>query len=167
MEFPGVRGDILPCFVLVASEPFGRERGKHLFVGFVADGVFAPVLIFGGTLHSFALPFVSVKLAAAIFEELAYPCRNVLAAHVVVSHDSVDAGGKAREEEHHFGEVQGRVSSINDESEVFYIGRAKLVGRRKRLYILVNLFAEPRHGELVAAFAPDASQRRCATRVAA
>lgn len=152
LKFFGVGGDMLLRLVLISPEALGGERGKHSFILLMADGVFAAALVFGGTLHLFALPFVSVKLAEAIFEELAYPRCNVLTAHAVVSHNAVDAGGKTREEEHHFVEVQRWVSRINHESEVFNIGCAKLVGRRKRLHILVNLFAEPRHGKLVATF---------------
>jgi len=33
------------------------------------------------------------------------------------------------------------------------VSHGELVGRRKRLYILVNLFAEPRHNKIVATFA--------------
>lgn len=149
----GVSGDILPRFVLIAPEALGGERGKHSFILLAADSVFAAALVFRGALHSFAFYFVSLYLSAAVFEELANPCRDVLAARVAVSHNAVNTGGKTREEEHHFGEVQRRVSRINQECEVLYVGHGELVGRRKRLYILVNLFAEPRHNKLVATFA--------------
>lgn len=154
LKFFGVCGEIFPRFVLVAIEAFGGERGKHSFVLLVADGVFAAALVFRGAFHSFALPFVSLNFSAAVFEELANPCREVLAACVAVSHNAVNTGGKTREEEHYFFEVQRRVSRINHECEVLNVGCGELVGRRKRLYILVNLFAEPRHGKLVATFAP-------------
>lgn len=101
----GVCGEIFPRFVLVVLEALCDERGKQAFVLLVADGVFAAALVFRGAFHSFALPFVSLNFTAAVFEELANPCRDVLTAHAVVSHNAVDAGGKTREEEHHFVEV--------------------------------------------------------------
>lgn len=149
----GMCGEIFLRFVLVATESFGGERGKHTFVLLVADGIFAAALIFRGAFHSFALYFVSLYLSAAVFEELANPCRDVLTARVAVSHNAVNTCGKTREEEHYFFEVQRRVSRINHECEVLDLGHGELVGRRKRLYILVNLFAEPRHDKLVATFA--------------
>lgn len=153
LKFFGVGGEIFSRFVLVAPEALCGERGKQAFVLLVADGVFAAALVFRGAFHSFALPFVSLNFTAAVFEELANPCRDVLAARVAVSHNAVNTGGKTREEEHYFFEVQRRVSRINHECEVLNVGHGELVGRRKRLYILVNLFAEPRHNKLVATFA--------------
>lgn len=153
LKFFGVCGEIFPRFVLVAPEALGGERGKQAFILLIADGVFAAALVFRGAFHSFALPFVSLNFTAAVFEELANPCRDVLSARVAVSHNAVNTGGKTREEEHYFFEVQRRVSRINHECEVLNVGHGELVGRRKRLYILVNLFAEPRHNKLVATFA--------------
>ena len=153
LKFFGVCGEIFPRFVLVAPEALGGERGKQAFVLLVADGVFAAALVFRDAFHSFALLFVSLNFTAAVFEELANPCRDVLSARVAVSHNAVNTGGKTREEEHYFFEVQRRVSRINHECEVLNVGHGELVGRRKRLYILVKLFAEPRHNKLVATFA--------------
>ena len=153
LKFFGVCGEIFSRFVLVAPEALCGERGKQAFVLLVADGVFAAALVFRGAFHSFARPFVSLNFSAAVFEELANPCRDVLAACVAVSHNAVNTGGETREEEHYFFEVQRRVSRINHECEVLNVGHGELVGRRKRLYILVNLFAEPRHNKLVATFA--------------
>ena len=120
----GVCGDILPRFILIAPEALGGERGKHSFILLMADGVFAAALVFGGAFHSFAFLFVSLYLSAAVFEELAYPCRDILTAHAVVSYYAVDACGKTREEEHHFVEVQRRISRINHECEVLNVGRS-------------------------------------------
>ena len=124
LKFFGVSGEILLRFVLIAIEAFGGERGKHSFVLLVADGVFAAALVFRGAFHSFALPFVSLYLSAAVFEELAYPCRDILTAHAVVSYYAVDACSKTREEEHHFVEVQRGISRINHECEVLNVGRS-------------------------------------------
>ena len=124
LKFFWMGGDILLRFVLIAPEALGGECGKHSFILLIADGVFAAALVFRGAFHSFALPFVLLYLSAAVFEELANPCRNVLTAHAVVSYYAVDACGKTREEEHYFFEVQRRVSRINHECEVLNVVRS-------------------------------------------
>ena len=90
-----MRRKIRTSGVFIAGKTLGGQLRQERFIGAVVHGVQLSLLFLRPPLLLFALPFVSVKLPAAVFEELAYPAPvDVLAAHAVVSHNSVDAGGK-------------------------------------------------------------------------
>ena len=153
--------------VFIAGKTRGGQLRQERFIGAVVHGVQLSPLFLRPPLQFFALSFVVVDFLLPRLEKSGDPRCDVLGADAAIDDLAVDARRQAGEEEHHFGEIERRVTPEDFEGEVVNVRRRQTVGLGKRGGIGGDFIREPRDDKFLPALSSHLHQRGSIAKVAA